>query len=933
MKQSQATKAPPATSTARPVVAAKVPAVRPALIGNQNLGRVLYGNGLLQRCAVCGAGPCTCHRDEEKLSRKASAPGTPGGVPASVHSVLNKPGRALDAESRRMAEQGLGRDLSHVRLHIGAEAAQSAREVQAHAYTVGSSIVFGEGAYAPHTEPGRNLLAHELTHVVQQGASPHRGALRIDSPDSPAEREAEALSRVIARGGRGQIRQRSDAVGRIQRAACEELIRAVGTADVRGSGTPTHAAIVAQFPNHENIGIPSAKSEPIRDTCGDQPNASVIEPQVFDENNPPKGQEKRKDHGFPDLFVRGANVASVAEIKPATDGFRLCAEDQVGIYIDHGNDPDNKPWRDGLGIKTVGPMLVQADRPVPFYRMQSGRQQIVLSAWCGPGVVLYKAFDLDDDEKKREKEVRKILDQFKEKPPLVGDRVKTGGDQAADKTPEKETPKEKTPDEKTPDEKTPDEKTPDEQHPDTENPDEEQLPIAARGRSDSLSPTDLVLIAAAVALMRKTAAETIGRVVARRALVYAEAAAMAAMLVLVAEGKAEAKLGPGESPIESLYKAMEQKGVPVPPNVRKLIESDPELKKILEDGAKTGDASKAREQITKKVFDLIEKNPDQFSEQDIKEILTVTQTEAPLDPNAQVTTEKLQKMLEQKRAGKTPSQPSPPATGSSETSKEDTPGLPPEVRQQISNAPEPVQRLWAAIVYKGTTGPKVNADFAKRFLEITKQDPPLTDAEADELAKHVSDAEGKTLDDVLDSVQAGIQTLPSRKPGKPGDKGQAAPGAGQQGGQQDKQGSSQQQAPSGGGDQSASKSNSPRTAAADFTPAGKNQKPKTRADIVKLLVERLAHYKDLPANVQRLVYKPPLKLHQQTFVLVVARGGAADSAVVGGVVSIVPTKDLGGGSWEIEIHPSADLFTASGTFVGTWPSRVITDTLTPVKGD
>jgi len=88
--------------------------------------------------------------------------------PASVDSVLASSGRPLEPALRQDMEQRFGHDFSGVRVHSGAAAEQSARDVNAHAYTVGHDIVFGAGRFAPGTHDGRRLLAHELAHVVQQ---------------------------------------------------------------------------------------------------------------------------------------------------------------------------------------------------------------------------------------------------------------------------------------------------------------------------------------------------------------------------------------------------------------------------------------------------------------------------------------------------------------------------------------------------------------------------------------------------------------------------------------------------------------------------------------------------------------------------------------------------------------------------------------------
>src|SRR5215213_1007869 len=93
------------------------------------------------------------------------------GAPAIVQRVLRSPGQALDGATRAFFEPRFGHDFSRVRVHADAEAAESARAVNALAYTVGGDVVFGAARYAPRSTEGRSLLAHELTHTIQQGAS------------------------------------------------------------------------------------------------------------------------------------------------------------------------------------------------------------------------------------------------------------------------------------------------------------------------------------------------------------------------------------------------------------------------------------------------------------------------------------------------------------------------------------------------------------------------------------------------------------------------------------------------------------------------------------------------------------------------------------------------------------------------------------------
>lgn len=111
-------------------------------------------------------------------------------APASVDDVLSSPGSPLEAGLQQDMGQRFGHDFSRVRVHTGDEAARSAQELDANAYTVGHNIVFGAGLFTPGTHNGRRLLAHELTHVVQQSSS---DGIRVEQ-DSP-KRETITVQR------------------------------------------------------------------------------------------------------------------------------------------------------------------------------------------------------------------------------------------------------------------------------------------------------------------------------------------------------------------------------------------------------------------------------------------------------------------------------------------------------------------------------------------------------------------------------------------------------------------------------------------------------------------------------------------------------------------------------------------------------------------
>lgn len=148
----------------------------------------------------CGAG-CQCdacrNNDEEEpmaLSRAASAHGADfdfTAAPGIVDDVLRSSGEPLDPAARTFFESRFRRDFGDVRIHAGSRAGESARCVGAHAYTVGSNIVFGNGQYKPGTSTGRHLLAHELAHVEQQRNGASSSNERIFRQTGPEEEEEE----------------------------------------------------------------------------------------------------------------------------------------------------------------------------------------------------------------------------------------------------------------------------------------------------------------------------------------------------------------------------------------------------------------------------------------------------------------------------------------------------------------------------------------------------------------------------------------------------------------------------------------------------------------------------------------------------------------------------------------------------------------------
>jgi len=109
--------------------------------------------------------------DRDEMLQGEGQPRASQGVQSQIDSLRSGGGQPLPESARTYFEPRFGHDFGGVRLHTGAEGARAARSVNARAFTTGKDIAFGAGQYSPETSSGKALLAHELTHVVQQGGA------------------------------------------------------------------------------------------------------------------------------------------------------------------------------------------------------------------------------------------------------------------------------------------------------------------------------------------------------------------------------------------------------------------------------------------------------------------------------------------------------------------------------------------------------------------------------------------------------------------------------------------------------------------------------------------------------------------------------------------------------------------------------------------
>jgi hypothetical protein len=184
-----------------------------------------------------------------------------------VHDVVSSGGRPLDADVRADMEARMGHDFSDVRVHDDSAAASSAQAVNAHAYTVGSNIVFQRDKYDPSSTEGKTTLAHELTHVVQQRSGPvdgtsAPGGIKVSDPSDRFEREAAANAEHVM-SAPAPVQTLSTSGPAVQRQAEEEE-------EVQGMFVQRHAggdheeeAVQGLFVQREGE-VPEEEEEPVQ---------------------------------------------------------------------------------------------------------------------------------------------------------------------------------------------------------------------------------------------------------------------------------------------------------------------------------------------------------------------------------------------------------------------------------------------------------------------------------------------------------------------------------------------------------------------------------------------------------------------------------------------------------------------------------------------
>ncbi len=740
----------------------------------------IRARGLLQRRCSCGnhtvgGGSCAeCERTGRHIQRLAeTAPAQTPAVPASVGEALASAGSPLGGDVRLDMEQRFGHDFSGVRVHAGASAQRSARDLSAHAYTVGRDVVFGAGQYAPNTVVGRHLLAHELAHVVQQGASASADSdLVVDAPDSAFEANADhAVAHVMA----GRPVQRAMAGS----APSNLVLR--HSADKTICPAPPKWQRISAAPKDVYGPANEAIEQAYLDASRHKNHAVLLGSQFEYGGNKeirlPKGTADRKANDAILSRLRGLVKQRAPDIMNFTERvfyeiktpeYAVGGMAQLGSYYaltdvirQELGEEGGPPWDQGAATWYPPHVL-----PFPRNLRRVVCTQMTDYSVTTPGLILYIVLERkeeDDDDKKKQEQVEQVA-----KPEENKDKK----EQSQQKAPEG-------------------------------TGDDSVVPIVAVGAGGAVltagtiaylkkRAADQAKRRAAQEAMRKwaeraakkKAAEAAGKGVAgkaaAKAAAYGEIAAAAALIIFYSD-RVEAGVGPGPSAMESLYKAMTTNGTPPSPEMKKLIESDPVLKQLVEDAAGGGDGSPIQEEMTRRVLELIRDNPDQFSPEDLQLLMEYSKNVKDAGQSPQ-TVEELQKAIEAAKAGRPMG--GKKGDGGAEAGKteeakktEDKPQEPPAekavelsqaARDQVAKAPPPVRDLFKGLM--GVKGAKMTDAHVERFLRMMPAD--LTAEQVKKLVEKATTKEGATADEILDALQAAIAELqkgqsPKKDPGAP----------------------------------------------------------------------------------------------------------------------------------------------------------------------
>jgi len=335
---------------------------------------------------------------DAQLQRRASEPLTqPGARGAELQSASGNAGETLDIAVRGDMESSFGHDFSGVRIHADGDADRRAQEEDALAFTIGDDIFFRHGAYAPHTRSGRWLLAHELTHVVQQsggGRGPQAYGDGAQQPIDALEHEADVGAGRAVSGQSVDVKLRTHSM-LLAFPMCRSILDAREEEVIPESTVQRDLAtrLAASGPVERELPIPAASFDPYRTT--DRRRPRQVDPQIFE----PYG---RAGDGSADLALLRGQQLEVAEVKRGDWQLITEAERQLENYVQKAGE--NLPFvQERWGRRRGVTPVITSVRAMPTTRLnipspiRLGANNTPTSvSWCRDGVISFKAIGSQD---------------------------------------------------------------------------------------------------------------------------------------------------------------------------------------------------------------------------------------------------------------------------------------------------------------------------------------------------------------------------------------------------------------------------------------------------------------------------------------------------------------------------------------------------------
>lgn len=697
----------------------------------------------------------------------------------SVQHALGETGRRLPPGLAGRLGARFGHDFGSVRVHDGPRADRSARDLDARAYTVGDHVVFAGGQYAPETPGGLRLLTHELAHVVQQSGAEQTAVQRFavdreigevggvgavgtgerrrqSATETGFERDADRATRALFRGDRVSVGRRSDepVVARKPWGSCPP-----GKRLSAGPWTRWYAAELAALGLYRSV-------RPGNQLLTNEHLSGVGLREL------PAAGDARLINAIYDLFRSPGTPSPIQRTKsvdPRTAD-KIPSEGSPSEMIE-GRDAEKEERQQVPREPDIIDLTTREVYDVTSKRSAAAKVQKIKHQYVAPLNSILNERGIGGPQ-------FKAGTSMPEPANYVVGRPRGGGAGTQNVVicfgP-----------------------TDFDANPGVLAYEVIQQKRRRRRRQPHTNPVWIPVTLAALYLSKQLAGalEGMGKKLGGRALGPAVqvATVLAAVVLLTGDAQAEVSFGgEGKDPLVALFEYLESNGTPVPPELRKRIEANPELQQRLRKAASAGDLSDVQKELMKQTTQVINDNLDQFSDEDLRRLAEAAEIASAGQAGGQApTVAELKRGIQQARqtkrqqAGKSgkgkgtgeggtesgegettkPPETEKPAEGGTKGGASKTPGgtgtggtstatETKQIRKLLDEAPDHVERLLKQMLGgPEAKGPKLTAEFVRKFVATTGG---LTPEQITRLEGSLREIQGESLAEILAELEKAV---------------------------------------------------------------------------------------------------------------------------------------------------------------------------------